>query len=176
MLQQLDDIELEIYRKYQPALRYIGVDFSRDDVQTAIINCYSGMEAAFQAIISYWIYKRQNKEKMYPNAALIEALNNQWKPFNWRDEYLNDSRFKSLCLVWWEEASQVWGEDIRNELIADVYEANNGEIYILLKTGEKISLTIAELRGWNWLLNYARSQQIANQKDSIENIKLKQIS
>ena len=156
MLDKLDDIEREIYRKYKPALQYIGVDFGREDIQTAIINCYSGMESAFQAVISYWIYKRQNKEKIYPNAALIEALNNHWQPFNWRDEYLNDSRFQSICGVCWSEIGEIWGEDVRNELIADIYEANNAEVYILLKTGEKISLTIAELRGWDWVLQYAQ--------------------
>ena len=156
MLNELDDIEREIYRKYKPALQYIGVDFSRADIQTAIINCYSGMESAFQAVISYWIYKRQNQEKIYPNAALIEALNNHWQPFNWQDEYLNDSRFESICLVCWSEIGEVWGEDVRNELIADIYEANNAEVYILLKTGAKISLTIAELRGWDWVLEYAQ--------------------
>ncbi len=165
MLQELDDIEKEIYRKYKPALQYIGVDFSQEDVQTAIISCYSGMESAFQAIISYWIYKKQNRETIYPNAALIEALNNHWKPFSWSNEYLNDSRFKSLCLVCWEEVAEAWGEDVRNELIADVYEANNGEIYILLKTDEKISLTIVELRGWDWALNYARSKQTLTNKN-----------
>lgn len=157
MLQDLDEIEKEIYHKYKPALQYIGVDFNREDVQTAIINCYSGMESAFQAIISYWFYKRQNKEKIYPSAALIEALNNSWQPFNWHDEYLQDSRFKSLCLVCWEEIAEVWGENLRNELIADIYESNNGEVYIQFKNQDKISLTIAELRGWDWVLNYAKN-------------------
>lgn len=156
MFEELDDIERDIYRKYKSALKYIGVDFGREDVQIAIVNCHSGMESAFQAILSYWIYKRQKSEKIYPNATLIEAVNNRWQPYDWHDEYLNDSRFKSLCTVCWEEMGEIWGEDLRNELIADVYEANNGEVYILLKSAEKISLTIAELRGWNWILNYAR--------------------
>ena len=86
MLDELNKIELEIYRKYKPALVYIGVDFAREDVQTAIINCYSGMEAAFQAVISYWIYKQKNQEKMYLSAALIEAMYNHWQPFDWRNE------------------------------------------------------------------------------------------
>ncbi|MGD1918191.1 MAG: hypothetical protein ACFCAD_04490 [Pleurocapsa sp.] len=158
MFKELDDIELAIYRKYKHALQYIGVDFSQEEVQTAIINCYSGMESAFQAIISYWIYKRKNREAIYPNAALIEALNNHWQPYNWHDQYLSDSRFKSLSLVCWEEIGEVWGENVRNELIADIYEANNGEVYILLKTEQKISLTIAELRGWDWVLDYAQEK------------------
>ena len=169
MLAELTEIEREIYFKYKPALQYIGVDFSREDIQTAIVNCYSGMESAFQAIISYWFYKRQQKEPIYPNAALIEALNNHWQPINWQDEYLNDARFKSLSLVVWEEMAEVWGEATRNEIIADVYEANNGEIYILLITEAKISLTIAELRGWDWVLNYARSQQVTTRRNYSDN-------
>jgi hypothetical protein len=149
--------------EYKPALKYIGVDFAREDVQEAILNCYSGMEAAFQAVISYWKYKQQQQEKIYPSATLIEALKENWQPFDWRDEYLNDSRFKSSCLIWWEEAEQQWGREIRNQLIADVNETDGGEEYILLKTDEKIPLRIAKLRGWDWILDYAQSQ-ITNDK------------
>ena len=160
MLNELEEIEKEIYLKYKPALRYIGVDFSREDVQEAILSCYSGMETAFQAVIAYWKYKQQQQEKIYPSAALIEALREHWKPFDWQDEYLDDPRFKSPCLIWWEEAGEIWGTDIRNQLIADVNETNSGEEYILLKTGEKIPLRIAKIRGWDWVLNYTRSQQV----------------
>lgn len=160
MFDELDTITKEIYRKYKPALKYIGVDFSREDVQDAINYCYFGMEEAFQAVISYWIWQQQNNEKIdYPSALLIEALNEHWKPYNWKDEYLNDSRFKSLCLIWWEEAGKIWGADLRNQLIADVNETHTGEEYILLTTGEKISLNIAQLRGWDWVLNYAQEQK-----------------
>ncbi len=158
MLNELEEIEKEIYRKYKPALKYIGVDFSREDVQEAILYCYSGMESAFQAVIAYWKYKQQQKEKIYSSAALIEALKEHWQPFHWQDEYLDDPRFKSPCLIWWEEAGEIWGADTRNQLIADVNETDSGEEYILLKTGEKIPLRIAQMRGWDWVLEYARSQ------------------
>ncbi|MGV2828583.1 hypothetical protein [Myxosarcina sp. GI1(2024)] len=160
MLEELDEITQEIYRKYKSALKYIGVDFSREDVREAIGNCGYGMEAAFQSIIEYWInLQNKNKKIDYPSALLIAALNNHWHPYNWQDEYLEDPRFKSICLKWWEEAGKLWGNDTRNQLIADVYENNSGEEYILLTTGEKISLRIAQVRRWNWLLNYAQSQQ-----------------
>ena len=158
MFNELDEISQEIYKKYKPALRSIGVDFSQEEVQEAINNCFFGMEEAFQAVIVYWRYKKQNQEPFYPNAALIESLYEHWKPFDWQDKYLEDSRFKSPCLLWWEEAEKVWGQEIRNKLIADVNETNGGDEYILLKNGVKISLQIAKLKGWDWVKNYAQSQ------------------
>ena len=158
MLNQLDEITREIYQKYKPALKYTGVDFARSEVQSAILNCYFGMEEAFQAVIVYWRYKRQNQEQFYANAALIEALNEHWQPFNWQDEYLDESQFKSSYLLWWEEAEKVWGQEIRNQLIADVNETSWGDEYILLKNGAKISLKIAKLKGWDWVKSYAQSQ------------------
>ncbi|MBE9169949.1 hypothetical protein IQ238_21315 [Pleurocapsales cyanobacterium LEGE 06147] len=159
MFSELDEISQEILRKYRTALKYIGVDFTREDVREAIINCHFGMEESFQAVIAYWRYKQQRKEEFYPNAALIEAINVHWQPFDWQDEYLNDSNFKTPCLLWWEEAAKIWGKDIRNQLIADVNETPFGEEYILLRSGEKISLKIAKLKGWDWVFNYAQSHK-----------------
>lgn len=160
MFEELDEITKEIYRKHRPALRHIGVDFSREDVQEAIIYCSVGIESAFQRVIEYWINLQKNNQKIdYPSALLIQALNNHWTPRNWRDEYLNNPRFKSPCLIWWEEAAKIWGTDIRNQLIADVNETDSGEEYILLATGEKISLKIANLRGWDWILEYAKEKR-----------------
>jgi hypothetical protein len=76
----LDEIEQEIYRKYRHALKSIGVDLSREDIQETLINCNFGMEAAFQAVITYWKYKQQRQETFYPSAALIQALNEHWQP------------------------------------------------------------------------------------------------
>lgn len=45
----------------------------------------------------------------------------------------------------------------RNQLIADVSQTDFGDEYILLRTGERISLRIAKLRRWDWLLNYTNS-------------------
>ena len=157
MLYELDEISQKIYCKYKTALKYIGVDFAQEEVQEAIIYCHFGMEEAFQAVIVYWRYKKQTQEQFYPNAALIEALNEHWKPFDWQDEYLQDPCFKSSCLLWWEEAEKVWGTEIRNQLIADVNETKFGDEYILLKNGDRISLKIAQLKGWDWVLNYAQS-------------------
>ncbi len=153
----IDEITQEIFNKYKYALAYIGVNFERSDVQSAIINCFFGMEDAFQATISYWYYVQNNNQKLeYPSAFLIEALNNNWKPKNWREEYLNNPNFKSPCLRWWDEAAQRWGTDVRNSLIADVGEDTYGHERILFRSGEKLSLRVAKVWGWERVLQYAR--------------------
>ena len=120
MISELDEITQEIYRQYKPALRYVGVDFSREDVQEAISYCNLGMELAFQSVIEYWSNLQKNNQKIdYPSALLIQALNNHWTPRNWGNEYLANLKFKSPCLIWWEEAGQIWGNEIRNQLIAE---------------------------------------------------------
>ncbi len=168
MFNDFDEITREIYKKYKPALKYIGVDLSREDVQEAINNCSNDLETAFQAVIAYWKYKKEQKQQFYGSAALIEAISNHWQPIDWKDSYLDDKRFKSPCVIWWEAVAKVWGEGVRNNLIADVNETDRGEEYILLKTGEKISLEIAEMRGFNWVLGYAQEKQKLAHEKAIE--------
>ncbi|MGK7873673.1 MAG: hypothetical protein AB4426_10300 [Xenococcaceae cyanobacterium] len=161
-LSEVDDLEIdsitrEIFQKYKYALVYIGVDFSREDVQLAIADCSYGMEEAFQATISYWLWKKKNNQEFeYPSAFLIAALNDQWKPFHWTDEYLDNPNFKSPCQRWWEEAAVAWGTDVRNELVADVAETDSGYEYVLFRSGKTLSLRIAKVWGWQRVLEYAR--------------------
>lgn len=156
MLAQLDEVTQEIYLKYRPTLRAIGVDTAREDVQAAILNCHQGMEGVFQRVIEYWFYLQQRQQKLdYPSALLVQALTEVWTPRNWHKSYLSDPKLKSPCQIWWEEAATQWGAELRNELVADVSD-RSGEEIILLRSGVKISLKIAKLRGWNWVLEYAQ--------------------
>jgi hypothetical protein len=156
MFSELDDITQEIIRKYKPALNFIGIDLTREDIEDAIINCDCGLEAAFQATISYWIWKQEIKEKFeYPNAFLIKAIQDNWQPFAWQDEYLNNPKFKSNCQLWWEEAEKIWGSELRNKLVADVTKSELGEEYILFVSGTKMPLRVAKVWGWERVLNYA---------------------
>jgi hypothetical protein len=158
MFSELDEITKEIIRKYKPALTYIGIDFSREDVEEAISNCICDLEVAFQVTITYWLWKQTNREKFdYPNAFLIKAIQENWKPFVWQDEYLNNPNFKSACQLWWEEAEKIWSRDLRNKLVADVTESDIGEEYILFTSGKTMPLRVAKVWGWERVLDYASS-------------------
>lgn len=150
----MEDYQLEILRAYKHALIYIGVDFTREDVLEALEHCIDGMEDAFRATISYWKWKGEKLE--YPSACLINALSDQWQPFEWQDSWLMDERFKSPCQTWWEEAEIYWGKDVRNSLIADVVDKFNGSDYIMLVNEKTITLARARSMGWEKLLDYVQ--------------------
>jgi hypothetical protein len=157
MFSELDEIQREILRKYKTALSYIGVDFSREDVREAIIDTAIGLEAAFQAIISYWRWKQQHNEPLeYPSAFLIKALSNLWQPKDWQEEYLDNPNFKSLGQLWWEEAEEVWGRETRNYWVANFTETDTGEEYILFRSQKTLPLRLARVWGWQRVLDYAR--------------------
>lgn len=151
---QLEDYQIEIFRLYKYALIYIGVEFEREDVQEALESCIEGMEEAFQATIGWWKLKQEKID--YPSAALIKALNDQWKPFNWQADWLLDPRFKSPCQKYWEEAEVYWGKDLRNSLIADVVENEKGADYILFRNEKRLKLSTAKAWGWQKVLDYAQ--------------------
>ncbi|HEY9807736.1 MAG TPA: hypothetical protein V6D13_00210 [Halomicronema sp.] len=152
----LEDYQWEIFKVYKNALRYIGVDFSREDVQEALEYCYEGMEDAFQATISYWKHKKENIE--YPTAFLIQALQEKWKAYEWDPKWLLDERFKSACQKWWDEAEFYWGCEWRNSLVADVVENSQGSDYILFMNGRTLRLSTAESWGWKKVLDYAQGE------------------
>ena len=151
ILSELDEFELEIFRIYKAALQHIGVDFDREDVQDAIVYCSFNMEDACRSTIEYW----HTGKMQHPNAFLIKALNEGWKPWRWRDEWLEDPNFKSPCLLWWEEAAFSLGVDKRNALIADVTEDARGQEYVLFTNGETLTLARAKSLGWQRLKEYA---------------------
>ena len=155
----LDETTIELFDKYKYALAYIGIDFEREDIRNAIVECTCGMESAFQATIGYWFWT-QDRERLleYPNAFLIDALFDQWKPYNWKDEYLDDPRFKSPCQLWWEQAGERWGTELRNSLIADVSEDEWGYEKIVLVSGHTIPLTQAQKWDWEKVLDWCQRQ------------------
>jgi hypothetical protein len=143
------EIKEEIFQNYKYALAYIGIDFYREDVQEAILNCNDGFEDIIRAVIAYWYWLQSRNEKLeYPSACLIQAIQELWKPKNWQDEYLDNPQFKNPCLIFWERAGLMWGEELRNQLISDVNEDENGNEYILFTSGKKLSFSIA--LDWDW--------------------------
>lgn len=158
MINELEPEIREILHKYKPALRYIGVDFCREDVQEALFSTYQGLEAALQSVIEYWYSLQAHQQKLnYPSACLIASLHEGWTPKNWQDDYLQNPLFQSAYLIWWQEAGKVWGESLRNQLIADVGESEQNYEYILFTNGMSLPLTLAQTWGWERVFNYATS-------------------
>ena len=154
-----DDFEIEIkeeiFSKYKYALAYIGVDFMREDVQEALLNCVDGFEDAICATIAYWYWIAENSQPFYANATLIQAIAQRWNSRYWKDEYLDNPNFISPSSAWWEQAGRIWGTDLRNQTIADI-----NEDYILFRTGQRVSLSVATRWGWERLREYALEQQL----------------
>ncbi|GBF79609.1 hypothetical protein [Aphanothece sacrum] len=150
----LEDFQQELLEPYHHALSYIGVDFEREDVQEALEFCYNGFEAALQSVIEYWLWlKQRNQTIEYPIACLINALNQQWKPSNWEEEWLNLPEFKRPSQRWWEAAYKQWGKDTTNQLIADVSDS-----HITFMNYQRITLKIAYVWGWQRTYHYAIEQ------------------
>ncbi|MFB2771970.1 hypothetical protein ACE1AT_22200 [Pelatocladus sp. BLCC-F211] len=149
-----DSVEYEIFKKYERALVSIGVDFSLLEVQDALeINTF-GLEDALRSTINYVLWLHEQKREIFPNAILIRALQEQWKPVAWRDEYLELPMLQSPGQKWWNSAASVWGYDLRNQLVADVFY-DNGKEFIKFTNGKEILVETAWRWEWERVLNYA---------------------
>jgi hypothetical protein len=145
----------EIFSKYKYALAYIGVDFSQEDVQEALLNCVDGFEDAIRATIAYWYWLKEHSSPFSPNRCIIKAINDRWDSRYWKDCYLDNPNFKSPCEIFWEQAGKAWGIALRNQVIADVNSDDNGFEYVLLRNGKKFSIAVAKRVGWERLKEYA---------------------
>jgi hypothetical protein len=160
----MNEIESKIFRTYQPGLSYIGVDFSQPEIQEAISLCYSDLEAKFQAVIAYWYWKKSQGEKIEnPTACLLTAFREEWKPYNWKSSYLDNPNFKTQGQLWWEECAEVWGRDLRNQLVADVKDYLWSDSCIFFTNGYKMSLSQAKNIGWDKTLKYAQQPNVNSQ-------------
>ncbi|MEJ6485275.1 hypothetical protein N0Y54_28865 [Nostoc punctiforme UO1] len=52
---------------------------------------------------------QKNDLQIFPNAILISALQEQWKPKAWRDEYLELLMLESPGQRWWNAGVSKWG-------------------------------------------------------------------
>ncbi len=151
-----DSVEYEIFKKYERALVSIGVDFSLLEVQDALeINTF-GLEDALRSTINYVLWLHEQKREIFPNAILIRALQEQWKPVAWRDDYLELPMLQSAGQKWWNSAASVWGYDLRNRLVADVFY-DNGKEFIKFTNSKVILVETAWRWEWERVLNYATS-------------------
>ncbi|MBD2168861.1 hypothetical protein H6G04_31275 [Calothrix membranacea FACHB-236] len=155
-LWEKDSIEYEIFKKYERALVSIGVNFFSDEVQSALEAGNYGLEDAFRSTIDYVLWLHQNEKQIFPNAILIRALVEQWKPKAWRDDYLELPMLESPGQRWWNAAASMWGYDVRNQLVADIcYE--DGREFIKFTNGKEITVETAWRWEWKRVLNYATS-------------------
>ncbi|MBD1838867.1 hypothetical protein [Coleofasciculus sp. FACHB-501] len=155
----MDQDILTILRQYQAALIFIGVDFSREDVQEALQETFDGFEDALMAVISYW---RWNEEKLdYPSRVLVDALQKKWKPKKWDHGWMQDPRFIPPGQRWWKEAELRMGYELRNRLIVDVVDnspSSSSLGYIVFRNKETLSLEVANRLGWERLIEYAKER------------------
>ncbi|OUL18584.1 hypothetical protein [Nostoc sp. 106C] len=149
-----DSIECEILKKYERALVAIGVNLSQEEVQNALEICTSGLEDAFRRTIEYVLWLHENNRDIFPNAILIRALQEQWQPVAWRDEYLELPMLQSPGQRWWNAAAKMWGDDLRNRLVADVFY-DNGQEFIKFSNGKELVVETAWRWEWERVLKYA---------------------
>ncbi len=145
-----DEIETEIFLKYKNALIAIGVDLSNESVVEYIENCNCDLESRFQAIIAYWCWlKIQDREFINPNKLLINAFSEQWKPINWKDEFLENKEFKSPGEKWWDKASQI---DIIKNLVIDVKDNfwSGGKVIFGSPNGGTWTMDLERVMDMSW--------------------------
>ena len=150
----------EIYLKYKKALVAIGVDLANEDIRDYIINCNRDLEVRLQAIISYWYWlQTQEREIIEPNQLLIKAFYQQWKPIDWKDEYLLNENFKTPAEKWWSKASQV---DIIKNLIIDVKDNfwSGGQIIFNHPYGEPWTMDLDTAMDMSWQQIIAHYQRV----------------
>ncbi len=151
-----DSVEYEIFKQYERTLIAIGINFSREDIQDALESCTSGLEDAFRATISYIIWLQEQEKEILPDAILLNALSNLWKPRYWHDDYLSLPQFQSQGQKWYDNAAKIWGYDVRNQLVSDVF-LDEGKEFIRFTNGKEMLVQIAWKRGWEEVCAFANS-------------------
>lgn len=142
----------KIFKKYKYALKGLHVDLSCSDLRFALDQCYYDFETILQAFILWALYreKKDGKPLQSPNAGLIQAIAEQWKPREyspWSDEILSNPRFQSPGTKWWIAAAEGLGRDVRNQLIADVVEEGSQQ-YVLFRN--RLTLRLNTAFNWDW--------------------------
>lgn len=91
-----------------------------------------------------------------PNSFLIKAIKNNWHPYRWNDNWIENPIFKSEGMKWWDEAEVHWRRDNRNYLVVDIQETIIGtKATIFFRSGKSIELRKVSRMSWEELLEYA---------------------
>ena len=142
--------ENRIFLKYKNALVAIGVDLSNESVIDYIEGCNHDLEKRFQAIISYWYWlQTQKREIGNANQLLIRAFYQEWEPIAWKEEFLNNDKFRSPAEKWWDQARKV---DILKNLIVDVKDNfwSGGKIIFKNPNGELWTMDLERAMDMSW--------------------------
>ncbi|MBN4003571.1 hypothetical protein [Nostoc sp. LPT] len=156
-----ESVEYEVFKKYEGALITIGVNFADAEVQDALEGCSLDLEDALRSAIEYALWLSEHEKEIFPNALLIRALQDNWKPKAWHDEYLEREMFSSPGQRWWNAAEKMWGRDVRNQLVVDVFFDGGGE-FIKFSNGKEIRVKTAWVLGWERLLEYASPATVSS--------------
>lgn len=157
--QELDEDAQNLIQFYAPALTYIGVDFRDPEVEEVICYCTQSLETVFQIVIAYWYVLQDRGETFkFPNNLLVKAVKKQLPLYRWRDEWMENSVFKSPGRQWEAEAKHQWGTDVFNSLVADIEEDIFGtKGTITFRTGTHIDIQSTRKMSWEDLLKHAQS-------------------
>lgn len=115
---------VEIFNKYQWTLHQLGVQFQTETL-LAIIDHPQDLESAFIAFIAWILYRKQQGDQFnYPlDYLLVEAIEHQWKPTPFQQQFLAQHEadlFLNSQGYYWEQAGQILGEKLRDQLLADI--------------------------------------------------------
>lgn len=149
-----DSVEYEVFKKYERALVAIGIDFSREDVQDILEGYTYGLEDALRRTIEYVLWLNEQEREVFPNAILVQALQNRWKPRKWSEEYLELPKLQSIGQKWRNGDAKIWGQDLCNQLVADVFY-DSGKEFIKFTNGKEMLVETAWYWGWERVLSYA---------------------
>ncbi len=160
----LEPESTSIFLKYKNALIAIGVDFSDESVIDVIENCSYDLESRFQAIISYWCWlQKQQQEIVDANKLLLQAFYQEWKPIEWKDEFLKRDEFKSPAEKWWEQARNI---DVVKNLVVDVQDNfwSGGKVIFGTPSGKLLTLNLSRAIDMTWLEIIEYYEQVAGIK------------
>ena len=90
---------------------------------------------------------------------LIKAFYQQWKPIEWKDEYLIHPKFRSPAEKWWDKASQI---NILKNLIIDVKDNywSGGRIIFNHPYDEPWTMDLDRARDMTWEQIIAHYQRV----------------
>lgn len=152
-----------IFQRYKYVLKGLGVDLNDPDVVEILNQSYFNFEPILQQFIVWmlWREKKDGELPKYPNSALIKAFKEEWKAGEqnyWSDKIFEDPRFQSPGIKWWNKAGKYLGENVRNQIVADIVE-DVPQPYILFYNNSQLPLRCVERMSWEEIKKYPEERK-----------------